>query len=228
MSDQRTKPEMKSTAAAFDLPADTIERLFTRSDGGYFFARWGRPIAPVVFGVEDSTLSTLRGAFQALCTLAGHEMVETDPELGANVMVFFCRDWDDILAVPNLDRLIDGLGPLVARLKAAEANQYRVFRFDETGAIKACFILLRMDDALSQVPADTLALSQVVQSLLLWSDTAFRDASPLALLTDGRAVLRPDIAALIRAAYDPVMPAVAQDPSHALRLAARVGQNRTQ
>lgn len=210
------------------MPAETIERLFTRTDGSYFFARWGRPIAPVVFGVEDSTLATLRSAFQALCALAGHEMVEIDPELGANVMVFFCRDWDDILAVPNLDRLIDGLGPLVARLKAADANQYRVFRFDESGAIKACFILLRVDKDLSQVPADTLALSQVVQSLLVWSDAAFRDTSSLAMLPDGRAVLRPEIAALIRAAYDPVMPVVAQDPSHALRLAARVGQSRAQ
>jgi len=38
----------------------------------------------------------------------------------------------------------------------------------------------------------------------------------------GRAV-RGQIAAVIRAAYDPVMPAATQDPSHALRLAARVG-----
>jgi hypothetical protein len=35
-------------------------------------------------------------------------------------------------------------------------------------------------------------------------------------------VLRPELAALIRAGYDPVMPAVARDSSHALRLAARV------
>ena len=32
----------------------------------------------------------------------------------------------------------------------------------------------------------------------------------------------PEIADLIRAAYDPVMPAVATDASHALRLSARV------
>jgi hypothetical protein len=31
------------------------------------------------------------------------------------------------------------------------------------------------------------------------------------------------VAVLLRAAYDPVMPVAAQDPSHALRLFARVG-----
>jgi hypothetical protein len=35
-------------------------------------------------------------------------------------------------------------------------------------------------------------------------------------------VLRPEIAGVIRAAYDRVMPSVAHDPSHALRLSARV------
>ena len=74
---------------------------------------------------------------------------------------------------------------------------------------------------MAKVPADTLALSQAVQSILLWSDRAFTEASPLAV-ADGVAVLRPEIAGVIRAAYDPVMPAVAQDASHALRLFARL------
>ena len=64
----------------------------------------------------------------------------------------------------------------------------------------------------------------MVQTILLWSDTAFLGNSPLAVLTEGApAVLKPEIAAVIRAAYDPVMPAMAQDPSHALRLTARLG-----
>jgi hypothetical protein len=60
--------------------------------------------------------------------------------------------------------------------------------------------------------------------ILLWSDRAFAERSPLARTPDGVTVLRPGIAAVIRAAYDPVMPAAASDPSHALRLAARTGQ----
>jgi len=36
-------------------------------------------------------------------------------------------------------------------------------------------------------------------------------------------VLRPEIAAVIRACYDRTMPGVATDASHAIRVAARVG-----
>ena len=205
------------------MQASEIEALFTREDGQFLFARWGRPIAPVVFGVEDEALQVVKGALEAVCVLSGHKMAETDPELGANFMMFFFRDWAELSEVPNLDRLVPDLGPLVARLEAAEANQYRVFRFDKDGAIQAAFVFLRMDTHLSAVPAETLALSQVVQTMLLWSDMAFRDQSPLAVAGE-KTVLRPDIASVIRAAYDPVMPDAAQDPSHALRLAARVGR----
>ncbi len=200
-----------------------IEALFTRESGDFAFARWGRPIAPIIFGVTDETLSVVKGALEAVMVLSGHQMAETDPELGSNLMVFFFREWDELPEVPGLDRLIPELGSLVARLKSVEANQYRIFHFDPDGAIKACFVFLRMDEDLSAVPAETLALSQIVQSVLLWSDKAFRAKSPLAVAGD-KTILRPDVSALIRAAYDPVLPAAAQDPSHALRLAARVGQ----
>ncbi len=201
---------------------EAVQALFTRDDGGYAFARWGRPLAPVVFGVDDRTLGTIKGALEAVCQLAGHETAETDPELGANLMMFFCRDWAELPEVPNLDRLIPGLGDLVARLGAAGANQYRTFRFDDAGAIRAAFVFLRMDGPLAEMPAERLALTQAVQTMLLWSEEAFRDRSPLALLPGGAAVLRPDIAAIIRAAYDPVLPSAATDPSHALRLFARL------
>lgn len=206
------------------LDAHEVAALFTRSDGSYLCARWGRPIVPVAFGVEERTLGVLKGAVEAVCQLAGHEMAETDPELGANLMLFFCRDWSELLAVPNLDRLVEGLAPLVARLEEADANQYRVFRFDEAGAIRACFAFFRMDGELAKVPADTLALSNAVQVILLWSDEAFVGVSPLAM-AKGVAVLRPEIAGVIRAAYDPVMPPVATDPAHALRLAARISRD---
>ena len=203
------------------MQPDEIEALFTRDSGDYVFARWGRPLAPVVFGVKDETLGVIKGAVEAVCQLAGHDMAETDPELGSNFMWFFFSDWSELPEVPGLDRLVPDLGPLVERLQKADANQYRIFRFDEAGAIKACFVFLRMDDHLSKVPAETLALSQTVQSILLWSDVAFRDRSPLAVAGE-TTVLRPDIAALIRATYDPVLPAHAKDPSHALRLSARI------
>ncbi|MGJ8589089.1 MAG: hypothetical protein ACSHXW_13115 [Yoonia sp.] len=204
-----------------DIESQTIEQLFTRADGAYVFARWGRPIVPVVFGVDDASLAVFKGAIEAVVTLASHQMAETDMELGANLMIFFCQDWDEMTEVPHLDQLVPDLAPLVGRLKQADANQYRIFRFDEAGAIRAAFVFLRMDDHLAAVPADTLALSQAVQTILLWSDTAFDEVPPLAMI-EGQAVLRPVIADVIRAAYDPVMPAMARDASHALRIAARV------
>ncbi|TRD21658.1 hypothetical protein [Palleronia caenipelagi] len=200
-----------------------IEALFTRTDGSYAFARWGRPIAPVVFGVEDQTLAVVKGAIEALCHLAGHDIAETDPELGVNLMVFFLREWDELRGVPDLDRLIPDLAPLLDRLEGIDANQYRIFRFDEAGAIRAAFVFVRMDAEMSKVPAETIALAQAAQTMLLWSDQAFTDRSTLAQTPSGAVVLRPDIGALIRAAYDPVLPPSAHDPSHALRLSARVG-----
>ncbi|WP_208348830.1 hypothetical protein [Pseudaestuariivita rosea] len=205
------------------MTADEVEALFTRSDGRYVFARWERPIAPVVFGVDERTLEVFKGAIEAVVTLAGHQMAETDPELGANLMVFFCKDWDELPAVPHLDKLVPDLVPLVDRLKQADANQYRIFRFDQAGGIRACFNFIRIDDHMASVPADTLSLSQMAQSVLLWSDEAFLKSSPLISLPDDKGVvLKPEIASLIRAAYDPAMPVAADDASHALRLFARL------
>lgn len=203
---------------------DQVKALFTRADGQYLCARWGRPIVPVVFGVEDATLSVVKGALEAVVALAGHRMAETDPELGANLMMFFFRDWAELPEVPNLNRLVPGLAELCAKLEAAEANQYRIFRFDSEGAIRAAFVFVRMDAHLAAVPVETLALSQAVQVILLWSDHAFTDRSPLAVAEGGAVMLRPEIAGVIRAVYDPVLPGVAQDAAHALRVAARMGR----
>ncbi|MEW2912678.1 hypothetical protein [Leisingera sp. JC11] len=211
------------TAQLPNLTPEQIEALFTRNDGSYAFARWGRPVAPIVFGVQDETLKTIKGALEAVMTLAGHQMAETDPELGSNLMFFFFRDWDELLEVPDLDRLIPGLAPLVARLKEADASQYRAFRFDDQGGIKAAFVFLRMKGAMAQMPAETLALTQAVQVALMWGDRAFAEASPLAVLPEtGATILRPEIAGVIAAAYDRMMPVAAEGKSHALRLFARL------
>ncbi|AML53500.1 hypothetical protein [Falsihalocynthiibacter arcticus] len=204
------------------ISPDDITALFQRN-GAYGFSRWGRPIAPVVFGVEDETLVVVKGALEAVTTLARHDIMETDPEFGSNLWVFFLRDWDELKGVPDMDGLIPEMDALLPRLTKANANQYRFFRFDTHGAIKAGFLFLRMDDALSQIPADVLALGQMVQMILLWGDQAFATTSPLAIHPDtGHTVLRPEIAQIIQAGYDPILPSVATDSSHALRLFARI------
>ncbi len=205
------------------MTPDDITPLFTRADGSFFCARWGRPIVPVIFGVEAQTLSVLKGAIEAVVAMAGHKMAETDPELGANLMMFFFRDWAELNDLADLGRMVPGIDGLIPKLEASDAHHYRHFRFDEGGAIKACFVFVRMSPALAELSAETIALTQAVQMILSWSDAAFSSASPLALL-DGAAVVRPEIAAVIRAAYDPVLPASSRDPSHGLRLFARIGR----
>lgn len=205
------------------MTPDQVQALFTGPDGGYHFSRWGRPIVPIVFGVEDATLGVVKGAIEALVTLAGHQMAETDPELGVNLMVFFLRDWHELSAVPKLDHLLPELPQLLSRLEAAGANQYRLFRFDNEGGIQACFVFLRMDAEMLDQSADILALGQMVQAILCWSKSAFETLSPLARLPNsGAVVLKPEIAGVIKAAYDPTLPIAATDPSHALRLVARM------
>lgn len=199
-----------------------IESLFTRQ-GRYQFARWGRPIAPVVFGVEDETLTVLKGCIEAVTTFAGHPMAETDMEIGTNLMLFFLRDWSELLAVPNLDKMIPDIDKIVAKLSEVDAVQYRTFRFDEAGAIKAAFAFVRMGGGMEKLPADTIGLMQAAQIMLTWGDGAFAQTSPLAKHPEsGVTMLRPEIADLIRAAYDPVMPVAAEDAAHALRLSARL------
>lgn len=202
---------------------DEIAALFTDAEGCYRFARWGRPVAPVVFGVDDATLKVLKGAIEAVAALAGHDVCETDPELGSNAMFFFFRDWSELGEVPDLDRLVPDLGALVARLEREAAQHYRLFRFDGEGGIRAVFTFVRVSGDVAEMAVEDLALTQAVQMFLLWGAGAFGGASPLARVEGRGTVLRPEIAGVIRAAYDPVMPVAADDVSHAMRLAARLG-----
>jgi len=204
-----------------DLTPESVAEFFTRANGEYAFARWGRPIAPVVFGVEEETLQTVKGAIEACVVITGHSIVETDPELGANLMVFFLSDWKELLDVPHMGDMIPDLEKRVGVLTERNAHQYRAFRFDDDGAIKACFTFVRMGGAMDEVPAEVIALSQAVQAMLLWSDKAFTQDSPLGQSSEGP-VVRPDVANLLRASYDSLLPSAARDDSHSLRLYARL------
>lgn len=210
------------------MTPEQIEAHFTGADGTWRFARWERPLVPLVAGVDDATLGAIKGALEAVCALAGHTMAETDPEMGANLMMFFCRDWAELAGLEGLEEMVPGIGATAARLAEEGARQYRLFRLEPGGEIRACFVFVRIDGPMAAVAAEDLALAQAAMTMLLWSDTAFEGTSPLARLP-GRAargaVLRPEIAGLIRAAYDPVLPGAAGPEAaraHALRLHARM------
>ncbi len=203
--------------------ADRIAALFTGEDGAFRFARWERPIAPVIYGTDDEGIQVFEEALRSVAAISGREVTELDPDIGANFLVFFVKDWAELGLVPHLEKLIPKIGELAASLIRQRANQYRAFAFDEAGAIRACITLLLYDDALQQASAQTLAVTQSFQGLLLWSVNAFDQESPVALASDtGRCVVKPWHADLVRAAYDPAIPVSCTDSAVALRLAARV------
>ncbi|WP_265502796.1 hypothetical protein [Paracoccus beibuensis] len=186
--------------------AADIQALFTQRDGNFLCARWGRPVAPVIFGLADDSLDVFRAAIRTGFAHARHPVAETDPDSGANLMLFFVRDWAELGGVPDLDRLT-GLPDLPARLTAQDADQYRLFRFDEAGGIRACMSFLNMGGALAEAHPAQLAERVTMQSALTFAPEIFPSHQ---------------LAALIRAAYDPVLPVAATQPAHALRLAARL------
>lgn len=186
---------------------DTIASLFTR-EGRFLCARWGRPVAPVIFGLADESLAVFRDATRAVLAHARHPIAETDPEMGANLITFFLRDWQELGDLPDIEGLT-GQRDLAARLQGSGADQYRLFRFDADGTIRACIGFVNMGGRLADAHPGQLAETVAVRAMLSFA----RDVTPTR-----------ELAALIRAAYDPVMPAVATDPAHALRLAARVSQ----
>ena len=196
-----TPPEPSRKLSAGDIAA-----LFTAPGGTFLCARWGRPVAPVVFGLDDTSLTVFRAATAAVLAHARHPTPDTAPEMGAHLMVFAVRDWAELGGLPDLDRLT-GIAGLPERLAGQGADQYRLFRFDPDGGIRACFAFLRLGGALAQAHPAQLAESVVVNALLTWAQPVIPSV---------------ELAALIRAAYDPLLPACARDPSHALRLAARV------
>lgn len=202
--------------------ADWVAAQFTRRDGTFRFARWARPLAPVIVGTNDEGCRIFEEGIASAARVAGLQVTELDPDLGANFMIFLVNDWAELTHAPNLIRLIPNLPDLIAELTGADANQYRVFNFTEDGAIRLCITMLRYDEELQKVSAQTLAVGQALQGLLLWSDKAFMDESPIALTDDGLCVIKPRHADLLRAAYDPALPDTANDASLALRLAARL------
>ena len=196
--------------------------LFTSPNQGYHFARWGRPIAPVVFGVGDETLPHLKDAIAMTVGISGGMLAETDPELGANFMWFFCRDWDEMLVIPDLEKLIPNFENLITGLQEQNATRYRSFGFDKDGAIQLCVVLIRVDSATERLSLQTLGTSETFQSLLTFGENAFDMHSPIATIkVNNLCIVKPEYAAVVRAAYDPALPAASNDPTHALRVSAR-------
>ncbi len=212
-----------------------VRDLFDRAESadapltGFHFARWTRPLCPAVFGADAAGAEAMVSGLRDAAKLVGLEVVDEDPDFGANILYFFCEDWADLRKAPGLDRLIPDLDKLTVLLAAAGANQYRIFSFSPDRGLRLAVVLLRYDDDLGRLSPQALALGQAVQTLLLWSDRAFVRENPVDLgFRRGRAHRdrRPRVtrwfAALLRAAYAEDAPAYATDPALAETLAAAV------
>ena len=53
-------PLTRDISGLSKLTPEEVEKYFTRNDGSFSFARWGRSVAPVVFGLDDKSLSILK------------------------------------------------------------------------------------------------------------------------------------------------------------------------
>ena len=164
-----------------------------------------------VFGVKAAVLRGGKGADKTMVSIARQRMAETVRELGASQKVFFLLDWAELSELPRLVRMLPDRSPPSQRLAALGANQYRAFRFEPSGAIKAALVFLRLDDHLTAQPAKDLALIQAALVICPWSAKTIADNPPLT-----------DTAGLIRAGSAPALPVVARDSSHPLRITARL------
>ncbi|MEO0762897.1 MAG: hypothetical protein AAFZ09_14010, partial [Pseudomonadota bacterium] len=76
------------------LSVERVSWLFTRADGSYRFARWGRPLVPALFGGLRNDERMLQEATASVGALGGLSVAPEDPDLGANFLVVLlkCRE----------------------------------------------------------------------------------------------------------------------------------------
>lgn len=214
--------------APSDGDADRIRALFHRAPidpegpARFQFARWGKPIAPAFCGLTDESEAVMREGFAAAAALAGLELAEEDPDLGANILVCVVERWSALPRTPGLVALIPDLAGLIVLLEAADRNQHRLVSFEPDGGLRLCVILLRYDDGMARLSGASLALGQALQALLYWSDEAFLCESPVTLRRGGKPIVKPRFARLLKAAYAPETPIASEDPALADALAERI------
>ncbi len=211
--------------AAMNDQSERIKLLF--GGDSFKFARWGGPICPVIVGVNDKSAQLFEEAIRAIAEVAGAKIDEIDPEMGANFMIYVFGAWEQAKRAPNLPNFLPDLDALIARLNEADANRYRVFAFDDAGAIRAAITLLRYDEQMQAAPVDYIALTEATLGMLVFDEAGVAADRPIVMARfkdgDARAILTPWHAKLLKAAYDPTIPAGSKDPSLALRLSARIG-----
>src|SRR6056297_410515 len=109
---KRPRPGMQTA----ETETDWVLRQFTRSDGAFRFARWGRAPVPAAFGAGEAGAEALTEGLRAVASITGLGVAGEDPDLGVNFLVFTVAEWRDLAAVPHLAKLIPDLERLVTTL----------------------------------------------------------------------------------------------------------------
>ena len=139
-----TEPSQMSGAAE-------IAALFSRADGSYRFARWGRPIVPVVFGVDGATLAVVKGLLEhpAFDLRNPNKVFALLNTFGNNHVRFHAADGSGYHFLAEQIARLDRLNPQVAARLTRRFGRWR--KFDEARQQHARLALekLRSLDGLS-------------------------------------------------------------------------------
>ena len=84
----------------------------------------------------------------------------------------------------------------------------------------------KIADETAEMSIQTLATGETYQCLALFSPHAIpkREPESRVIEQNGLCIPKPEYAALMRAAYDPVLPVATKEPTHAMRLGARASK----
>lgn len=206
------------------MTPDDIRTYFARAGGQYQFARWNRPIVPVVFGDHCLDPGLLREALVRLSGITGHPVDLEAPPSAMTYGTLVVREWRDLAATPGAGKAMPGLAKLGAEAERQGGNQFRTFQRDWRGGIKRCVAVIRTAAGrFDDLTPESMALRQAALSFLHWSIPGVVKLRLVMPGPDGVDDLKPEVVALLRAAYDPAMPVSSRDPRHADQLAERMG-----
>ncbi|MCX7644165.1 MAG: hypothetical protein N2Z62_02570 [Rhodobacteraceae bacterium] len=196
-------------------PAE-VAAFFTHGDGSYRFARWVRPIVPFVVGGGEGFAACIRHGLAEVAAISGHPAEPEGAPVDLTWAVLGVERWRDLPALPGAEAAIPGLAALATRLEAQDATQFRSFRRAAAGGIAGVTTVLRLPRLLERFPAEVVGVRQAVLAHLTWSVPKLTSWN----MMDEAHRLRPEMVALLRAAYAPGLPAAADDAGHAACLAA--------
>jgi hypothetical protein len=181
------------------------------TDRRFLFAKWAKPIVPAFYGLEASSMTIMRSGLERAARICGAKLGEDDHVYGANLVFIVCQDWSELNKSPVLRAFVSAPEQLSRVLTASKTNQYRLFKTAKENGIEIALVLLRMDEKLSSLPPQAMALSQAAQALLVTADDAFAKDNPVTIGRHGRGLLKRWMQRLLEAAYREETPAYSED-----------------